>query len=262
MELVTKPKSLGNPSLFYQSKLWASGVTSRILRPTSGDSPRPLDAAGLRRLVEASTTKQKEYFHVVFTEIIDTKVQGDWRDSYGAKVQVFKGGQKVTFLRDGKKIDTLRGSTLPNFRPGKDKPKGWTYSVVQATCAFPTDLQGRFYTWARTKRDAQHDGAPCLRLTSKVPTVNIGSERANEMTLDELLLEFGNESKSGRYFQYASNILIHSGHKMTWRGSAGCLTIHPDDAELLLFMCLEGVKGTLEVNRGIYDKSSSTSRCY
>lgn len=204
-----------------------------------------------RKLIEASTSKDKGFFHVVCTETITSKQQRDWKDSYAATVEVFKGG---------KSIGKFRGSTLPNFVPSKDRPKEWKYSVVQATCAFPTDLKERYYTWTRTKRA---DGKrPCLRLAKQVPTVNLSSVRAAEMTQKELLSMLGEESKASRYAQFAEQILVHSGQSQDWRGSAGCLTIHPDDADMFFALIGEGIDGTLALNRGIEDEKSQSSYCY
>lgn len=209
------------------------------------------DAAEHRKLVEASTSKDRGLLHVVFTETIRSKQQGDWKESYGATVEV---------LKEGKSVGKFRGSTLPNFLPGKGKPKDWKYSVVQATCAFEEDLKGRYYTWTRTRRA---DGTrPCLRLSDKVPTVAVSSARASEMSLAELIGIFKDESKAKRYLRFADHILVHSGDKQGWRGSAGCLTIHPDDQHAFFELITEGVVGTLELNRGIEDSASKSSYCY
>lgn len=209
------------------------------------------DDADHRRLINASTTGVKGHIHVVITETIKSREQRDWKGAYSATVEVFK---------DGKSIGKFRGSTLPNFQPSSDKPSDWKYAVVQATCAFPSDLKNRYYTWSRTKRV---DGVrSCLRLKKEVPTVNLSSARAAEMKLADILRMLSEESKSGRYMKYAEDILVHSGFKETWRGSAGCLTIHPDDADAFFNLIAEGIEGTLELNRGIEDESTMTSYCY
>lgn len=209
------------------------------------------DPKAHRSLIEAATTSEKGDFHVVFTETIGSKDQRDWKNSYGAKVEVFHGG---------KSVGVFNSSTLPNFAPAKDKPKDWKYAVVQATCGFPSDLQGRFYTWSRTLRA---DGKrPCLRLAREVPTVNLSSARADEMALDELLSSLVDECKAERYFQFAENILVHSGHQQGWRGSAGCLTIDPKDSDKFFDLIPKDAKGTLELNRGIEDKAAKMSFCY
>jgi hypothetical protein len=204
-----------------------------------------------RNLIRASTTNEQADYHVVFTERIESSEQRDWKEAYSATVEVFKGT---------KSIGKFRGSSLPNFLPSNDKPLEWKYAVVEATCAFPTDLRNRFYTWKRTTRG---DGTtPCLRLHKKVPTVNISSERAAEMTLENIIRMLADESKAKRYNQFATNILVHSGFQQTCRGSAGCLTIHPDNANAFFSLIADGLEGTLELNRGIEDKSKRLSYCY
>ena len=204
-----------------------------------------------RELIEAATQKGKADVHIIFTQTIRSKEQKDWRDAYSATVEVFE---------KGKSIGKFRGSTLPNFMPGRGKPKDWKYSVVEATCAFPASHQGRVYTWTRTLRA---DGKrPCLRLAPKVPTVAVSSERAADMILADLIDSIVAESRAKHYVQFADNILVHSGHSQDWRGSAGCLTIHPDDSEKFFSLLKEGVKGTLEINRGFEDGSTKSSHCY
>lgn len=204
-----------------------------------------------KELIKASTTAEQAPYHVIFTETIKSKEQRDWKDSYAAKVEV---------LKDGKSLGQFRASTLPNFLPGSGKPKDWKYAVVEATCSFPADLKGRFYTWTRPKRA---DGKrPCLRLADQVPTVNLSSAREADITVGKILSMLGEESKAKRYDRYAEDILVHSGHKQDWRGSAGCLTIHPDDAEKFFSLIPENVKGTLELNRGIEDEDAKASYCY
>lgn len=222
-------------------------LTSLVILPTLLRA----DDANHRSLITASTTAEKGHIHVVFTETIKSNEQRDWKGTYSAVVEVFK---------DGKSVGKCRGSSLPNFLAGNDKPADWKYAVVQATCAFPGDLKNRFYTWSRTKRA---DGArPCLRLKKEVPTVNLSSARAAEMKLADVLHMLDEESKSGRYMKYAEDILVHSGYKETWRGSAGCLTIHPEDADAFFGLITEGVEGTLELNRGIEDEAAMASYCY
>jgi len=209
------------------------------------------DAAGHRQLIASSTKTEKGHIHLVFTETIKSKHQWQWKNSYSATVEVFK---------DGKSVGKYRGSTLPNFLPGRGKPQDWKYAVVQATCAFPNDLKPRYYTWTRMKRA---DGIrPCLRLAKEVPTVNLSSARAEEMKSADLLSMLREESTSGRYRKFAENILVHSGQDQDWRGSAGCLTIHPDDAGKFFGQISEGIDGTLELNRGIEDSEAMASYCY
>lgn len=204
-----------------------------------------------RELIQASTSKEKGAFHVVFTETIKSKDQRDWKDAYAATVEVFKGD---------KSLGKFRASTLPNFLPGKGKPEDWKYAVVQATCAFPADLKSRYYKWTRMKRV---DGKrPCLRLAKEVPTVNISSLRVEEMSMSELLKRLEGESKAQRYLKYAEDILVHSGKDQDWRGSAGCLTLHPDDAQRFFDLIPEGERGTLELNRVIEDEAALASYCY
>ena len=209
------------------------------------------DDTGHRELIRSSTTPEKAKIHIVFTETLKSKEQSKWIDAYAGTVEVFA---------EEKSIGKFRASTLPNFLPGRGKPDDWKYAVVQATCAFPTDLRPRFYTWQRTIRaDKQR---PCLRLASEVPTVNLSSVRAAEMTRIELLELLEGESKNRRYMKYAEAILVHSGSGQSWRGSAGCLTLHPDDASKFFDLIPVGVNGTLELNRGIEDENTLTSRCY
>ena len=201
--------------------------------------------------IKRATAESKSYkYHVIFREVIDSKEQSKWVGRYKAKVEIYV---------DGKLKKTFRGSTLPNHLPGKNKPKGWKYSVVQANGAFPADLRKRQYKWKRGKRaDKKRD---CLRLAERVPTVGVGSERANEMKTEELL-NYIIKSNGDKKYAYAKNILVHSGFKTTWRGSAGCLTIHPDDAKAFFALIPLGVEGTLEVARGIHDKKKGMSYHY
>ncbi len=226
------------------------GTTLLALTILLAQSATPTEKSH-RDLIEASTVKQKSEFHVVFEETIKSREQRDWKDAYSATVEVFRGEMPI-----GK----FRASTLPNFIPSRGKPKDWKYAVVQATCAFPSDLKGRSFTWTRTKRA---DGKrPCLRLAKEVPIVNLSSERAGKLTLSDLLAMLKDESKANRYGRYAEDILVHSGQSQDWRGSAGCLTIHPDDADKLFELIPEGMKGTLELNRGIEDENAKASYCY
>lgn len=204
-----------------------------------------------KALIQASTTEVKAAFHVIFVETIKSKDQREWRNSYAATVEI---------LKDGKSLGKFRASTLPNFLPGRGKPKDWKYAVVQASCSFPEEMKARSYVWTRTTRA---DGLrPCLRLADEVPTVSISSSREAEISTAQLLSMLGEESKAKRYNRFAKNILVHSGQNQDWRGSAGCLTIHPDDAEKFFSLIPQGIKGTMELNRGIEDASTMTSYCY
>jgi hypothetical protein len=193
--------------------------------------------------VRQATTDKKAQYHVVFREIIDNKEQKDWTDVYNAIVEVYK---------DNKPLGTYRGSTLPNFKPGANKPSDWQYSVVMATCAFPQNEANRFYTWQR-----QSGSREILRLPPEVPTVNVGSERIPKTFLSILA-----DQNVRDLFMYATGILVHSGQTAEWRGSAGCLTIHPDDAQKFFSQIPLGTNGTLELNRGIHDAQLAQSYCY
>ena len=169
-------------------------------------------------IIRAATVSAKGTAHIIFRETINSKNQADWTGVYNAQVevQIQEPGGTIT-------TNIFKGSTLPNFRPGKDKPADWQYSVVMANCAFPSDLQGRYYSWQYSSRAKSNE--PCLRLVSKVPTVAVGSER-----VPAVFLSFLNQSQIS-HLQYAENILIHAGNKANWRGSAGCMTIDPADQE-------------------------------
>ncbi len=183
-----------------------------------------------------------------FVQNVSDIGQEDWKDVYNATIDLYL---------ENKKVDSFRASTLPNFLPGSGHPPEWKYSIVMATCAFPDSLKNRYYTWVRGKRE---DGkSPCLRFSGTIPTVNIGSERYNEMK--DIIKVVFDENEAKKY-HYATNILLHSGYKQTWRGSHGCLTIHPDDSDRFFDKIPEGEKGTLELIRGIHDDEARQSYCY
>ena len=200
--------------------------------------------------IKESTTETKSDYHVVFYEIVKSHEQKDWKQAYNATVEVYKGTEQI-----GK----FRGSTLPNAQPPSTRPKDFVYSVVEATCAFPVALKGRFYTWELSTRASKNE--PCLRLAAKVPTLNIGSERIREFNLGEFV-ELLKELNTGGAFNYAVAILVHEGFATESRGSAGCLTLHPDDAESFFKLFPSGTKGTLELNRGLEDEQLQQSYCY
>jgi hypothetical protein len=199
------------------------------------------------QIIKTCTTTTKAEWHVVFGEIIKSKSQRDWTDVYSATVELYHNGVMV---------GSFHGSTLPNNKPTSAMPADWQYSVVTATCALPKlGEQQLFYKWTRGKRaDGQR---PCLRLASKVPTVNVGSAREADKFIDFLI----KGSADANYF-YANDILVHSGWSTESRGSAGCLTIHPDNQQQFFGLIPEGANGTLEIDRGIEDESTQSSYCY
>lgn len=210
---------------------------------------RSAEVESTDELLRQATVANKGQAHVVFREKITSRQQSDWTGIYNAEVEVHLRG-----TNGAPTIRTFRGSTLPNFKPAGSRSVDWQYSVVMATCAFPRDLMGRVYSWKAGSR--AKDGSPCLRLAGKVPTIGVGSERR----LEAVLLKLRASELSSMAF--ATDVLVHSGSTLDWRGSAGCLTIHPDDAEGF-FEVLSGVGfGTLEVARGIEDATAGSSSCY
>jgi hypothetical protein len=207
------------------------------------------DAQPSEEIIRTATVPDKGMAHVVFRETISSKNQSDWTGVYKASVEV-----QIQKPDGTSETETFKGSTLPNFKPGKGKPDDWQYSVVMANCAFPSSLQGRYYKWTFSKRAESDD--PCLRLTSRVPTVAVGSER-----VPAVFLAFLTPSQASN-LQYADNILVHAGNKANWRGSAGCLTIDPTDQERFFSLLKDYPSGTLEIVRGIEDSAAGQSYCY
>ncbi|NUM34422.1 MAG: hypothetical protein HUU50_07750 [Candidatus Brocadiae bacterium] len=214
------------------------------------------------KLVMECTTDKKADYHVVFIEIIKSAEQKNWVNAYNAKVDLY--------FKD-KLVKTFKGSTLPNFLPGKNKPKDWQYSVVKSNHAFPTTLKGRYYKSERGKRADKK--SLCLRLNYKVPTLNISSERLLEKKIVEekskkqssafdIIMEELQENTSMEKYQYAVNILVHSGSSAEWRGSAGCLTIDPKDADDFFKKIPEGASVTIDLIRGLESKENAMSIYY
>jgi hypothetical protein len=206
-----------------------------------GQTPPAVD----KELAKASTTKTQASVHVIFREVVESKQQKDWTGVYNASVELYNGD---------KLIGTYRGSTLPNDKPPATSP-AYEYSVVLSTGSLKPVIGECFYTWTRTLRA---DGkSPCLRLAAKVPTLNVGTAR----DIDKFASFLKDRAIKG-FFQYAENILVHGGFKTAWRGSAGCLTIHPDDTEKFFESILSDSQGTLSLYRGIHDASTQTSYDY
>jgi hypothetical protein len=185
-------------------------------------------------IINQATVIKKSKYHVKFTEYIDDNVQKHWKQGYEAKIELFINGSKKESL-------TFRGSTLPNNFSTKNPKK--EYSVLMSTCHFD-----RFYTWKRGLRADRK--RPTLRLQHTTPTVNVSSVRDIVPTY---------LSRHG-HFNFAENILVHSGYKTSWRGSAGCLTLHPDDSKDFFNKIPMGVKGTLEVSRQVGTRTITS--CY
>lgn len=205
---------------------------------------------GEDQMIRAATADRPGSYHVEIKETITSKSQSDWLETYNAT---------VILTVEGREAGRYKGSTLPNFRPGAGRPASWQYSVVRANCSFEGALLGRPYTWTRGLRS---DGRrPCLRLAGVVPTVAIGSERIAEMT-EGALVDALLEERSARGLRFARDILVHAGGSNSWRGSAGCLTIHPDDQAAFFSAIPDGTTGTLSVDRGIEDSSAQMSYCY
>jgi hypothetical protein len=200
-------------------------------------------------ILKNATTPTKGAYHLICRETIKSKDQRDWTGVYNATFELYLNGQLV---------GSFAGSSLPNFRPGAGKPDDWEYSVVLATCAFPSPYQNNYYTWTRGTRAAPaHAGEPCLRLANKVPTVNVGNEPEFGPLYQLLRQNIGNGA-----FNYATNILLHNGSSADWRGSAGCLTIDPATADAFFSAIPDGTSGTLELDRGIEDEDAQQSYCY
>jgi hypothetical protein len=209
------------------------------------------------KVIRDSTTNKKAKVHIVFTETVKSKDQKNWENGYNAKVELFV---------DGKSTKTAKASTLPNSRPPAAKPAWWEYSLVQATCSFSGKLKDRYYTWDWSKRvKTASPEKRCLRLAAKVPTVNISTERLNMLTRGQLVDYLVGTLDKTKY-QYATDILVHSGFGEDSRGSAGCLTINPSEAKEFFDAVEKALgkdgKGTLEVNRGLEDETKKQSYCY
>lgn len=204
------------------------------------------DREEFNKNADAATSKTKQMYHITFREKIDSANQQDWTGKYDAHVEV---------LKDGNSLYKCKGSTLPNDQPPKEDPN-YKYSIVASTGYLKSKLnEVRYYTWEKGVRANRRE--PCLRLAAKVPTVNVGTARR----IDKVASLIINGAEQGD-FQYATEILIHSGFKTNWRGSAGCLTIEPDKATEFFGKIPDGTKGTLEILRGIEDKLKMISYDY
>ena len=197
-------------------------------------------------LAKKATTDKVADFHVIIREAIKSSQQKDWTAVYNGTVELHVKGKPVV---------SFRCSTLPNDKPPAADPKK-EYSLTLSTGTMKVPLKGeRYYTW---KRGLREDGIrPCLRLASEVPTVNVGTERDREKFISFLI----NGAEKGD-FHFATNILVHAGFKDAWRGSAGCLTIHPDDAKKFFDAIPVDTVGTLSLFRGIEDEKTKTSHDY
>jgi hypothetical protein len=203
-----------------------------------------------KELVNKATTDAKAATHVVVTEVVESKHQQDWTSIYNATIEVFQAG-----VSKGK----FRGSSLPNDKPRKDWPE-YEYSVVISTGSLKSSSDERYYTWVkglRAEKDANGKDRPCLRLNQKVPTINVGTARDR----DKFIASIIHGAIKGDY-HYAENILVHAGDKANWRGSAGCLTIHPDDAAAFFKLIPENARGTLALYRGLHDAETHKSYNY
>lgn len=221
------------------------------------DGPAVENGNEHQSVIKGCTTDKKARVHVIFSETVKSKDQKAWDEGYEATVQLYV---------DGKLHKSYRGSTLPNSVPPSKKPDWWEYSLVQASCSFPRGLQDRYYTWTWSKRVSTEAAEKrCLRLAPHVPTVNVSSERLMELKRGQFV-EYMTGKLDPLKYRYAKDILVHSGYGEDTRGSAGCLTIHPDDANAFLDAVQAALgshtAGTLEVNRGLQDEVQMQSYCY
>ncbi|GAB5398973.1 MAG: hypothetical protein Aureis2KO_05580 [Aureisphaera sp.] len=199
----------------------------------------------LQKNIISATTETKKSYHVVFQETADKK-----KDSgYFAKVELFVNDNLV---------GTFRGSTFPNSTPSSNRPDDWIYTIVMSKSdMYQSVSEDRYYLWKREKRS---NGDACLRFNQngKVPAINISSERfKNDMDswdkqqyklVYELLSELNVQDPNYPFF-YATTILIHKGFTQYIRGSAGCLTIHPDDEKNFFDLIPMNTQGTCEIIR-------------
>jgi hypothetical protein len=118
----------------------------------------------------------------------------DWRrQAYQAKVSVYEN--------NGELRGEFRGSTWPNpFDPH--------YEEKKLCDAYGCIDEGKY--WWEYGGQA-HNRLPGLNIAKNGPIVTIAP----------------NPNQENRRF--ADHIDVHSGQSHGWRGSAGCLTIHPDD---------------------------------
>ena len=134
---------------------------------------------------------------------------GHWsdtgRDSYQADVFVWDGT-----------IAQYRGSTWPN----PADPDAWGRKREAAYGCLDV---GRYW-WEYS--DTAHNGQPGIAIALNGPLVALTN----------------NPNQEGR--QYVDHIDLHSGSTATWRGSAGCPTIHPQDWGVFLNQ-VQGQQGLL-----------------
>jgi RHS repeat-associated protein len=122
------------------------------------------------------------------------------------------GGIITVESGDGTRTVSVPGSTWPN-------PNN----------ANPGILPG---TYDSLYRSTGHKGqVPGIRLRDGAPIPTIGPNSAQT-----------NQSQ-------ATGINIHCGWSRTWRGSAGCITIHPDYCQQVWDILNEGERGTVGFNR-------------
>ena len=198
------------------------------------------------QLAKKATTDIQADCHIIIRETVKSAQQKDWTAVYNATIELHVKGKPVV---------SFKGSTLPNDKPPTSDPKK-IYSLTLSTGTMKVPLKGeRFYTW---KRGLREDGIrPCLRLAAEVPTVNVGTERDRDKFTSFLI----NGAEKGD-FHFATNILVHAGSKENWRGSAGCLTIRPEDADAFFNAIPVDTVGTLSLFRGIEDDVTQTSHDY
>lgn len=214
----------GNTMKYFMNKRFIERVfTTIVLALIAGMS--------FAQSFEDATTTQHAPFHLVIKEVLDTTTQAEWPHGYHATLTLFAGSMVG---------QNFRGSSLPNNVNPNDTTH--QYSVLKATCD-----SSRVYTW---KKSTRPNGLPCLRLAKKVPVVQINSDRAK---IPSLL------SKEGT-IQFADDILVHVGASDVWRGSAGCITIDPKDADSFFSSIPVDTEGTLEVVRTV--RSSNGESCW
>lgn len=130
----------------------------------------------------------------------------------------------VTVIGNNGNVHSFRGSTWPN--PFKPKPP-YDLKLSEAYAAI---AEGEYhFKYSNTA----HNGKPGIDIDNngKIPTI------------------CPNPNQDGKSF--ADHVDAHSGQNSTWRGSAACLTIHPDDYAAFCSVFKEGDKGILEIEREI-----------
>jgi len=138
--------------------------------------------------------------------------KGKWSElGYKAEVSIK--------LPTGTLIKGIRGSTFPN----PYKPKNPEIKLDKAYGCIQTG-EYRFEMYP-------YKGHPALLLNKggKIPTIN------------------ANPNQNGNH--YATEIFIHKGWNEFWRGSAACLTIHPDDWDVFISYFDDNSIGTVIVER-------------